>query len=270
MLRMCWAWVWVVAAAGCGGHYILAVPDQIAPSGGQAVAVVRLQRNDFFVLSLAEKDALIRFRAADGVGRAAHTDKLGYAGAAVAVPAVVGRYVMVVEHTDHEGDEIRAEAPLYVWDAGRAVVAVDLDCLPHSRSSEAKDARRALKRLAAGANLLYLTRRPVRRHAEAHAFLDKLNYPDGPVLLWQRERWHIVRTGRFRIPRIVIETRMVSRLAELRKTFPGLKAGVCTGQPAARGLSDAGLKCVVVGGAKLDSPNVTRRKSWALLADKGT
>ena len=29
---------------GCGGYYVLTVPDQVGPAGGDAVAVARLQR----------------------------------------------------------------------------------------------------------------------------------------------------------------------------------------------------------------------------------
>ena len=34
---------------GCGGQYILTVPDQLAAEGGDAVAVVRLQRSEFYL-----------------------------------------------------------------------------------------------------------------------------------------------------------------------------------------------------------------------------
>lgn len=267
MFRMSIAVVLSAALGGCGGHYILTVPDQIAPAGGDATTVVRLQRNDFFVLSLPVKDAPIRFRVAEGKERAAHSDKLGYAGTTVSVPATVGRHVLNVDLQDR-GDEIHTEAPVYVWDPDRPILAVDLDTLPQIWAEEIDQARPALQSLAGRMNILYVTRRPVSEHAAAHEMLAGLKYPDGPVLLWQRERWHIVRSG-WRLPKIVIETRMVSQLAELRKTFKNLETGLCTGWLAARGFAGAGMRCVIVGSAKVDAPNVTRRESWMDLAGKG-
>jgi len=265
MLGLCAA-----TACGCGGDYILTVPDQIAPVGGEAVTVVRLQRNDFFVLAPAIEEAAMRFRAADGPLRGAYTDKLGYAGAAVPVPREPGRYAMEVAHLDIHGDEVARKADLYVWEPSRPVVAVDMDCLPGLWIGSSKSASDALRGLAVGANLLYLTRRSARRHRTAHEALTKAGYPAGPVLTWQRERWHIVRDGRFRLPRIVVESRLVSQLPELRKSFPGLTMGVCDSALAARAFSAADMEVMVVGGAPVDrAAKVRRRNSWADLAAKG-
>ena len=49
------------ALVGCGnsmGDYVLTVPDMVAPAGGEGVAVVRLQRNDFLVMAPPVKDAV--------------------------------------------------------------------------------------------------------------------------------------------------------------------------------------------------------------------
>lgn len=279
---------------GCGGYYTLTVPDQVAPAGGEAVAVARLQRNDFLFVDVAAREAAIQFKVADCRERGAYTDKIGYAGAAVPVPADVGRYEMVVSHLDFEGEEVVANVPLYVWDPAKVVVAVDLDSLPRSGRSFLEStratwsrlsrgmiapppsgreavaaARRALGRVAGGANVLYLTREKVAAHAAMHEWLTTAGYPDGPILLWQRQRWHIVRQGRFRIPRVVIEARLVSQLAELRKAFPKMGLGITATSLASRSFAEAGLRCVVIGGAKAHATNPIRFASWQALAEKG-
>jgi len=256
-------------AGGCGGQYILTVPDQLAPPGGEAVAVVRLQRNDFFVLSLAVERAAMLFKIDGGPQRGAYTDKIGYAGASVPVPDAIGRYDLHVAHLDREGDEVRATAPVYVWDADKPIIAADLDSLPLV-GPPAQEARAALTKLAYGANVLYMTRKGVDKHASLHEYLAGAGYPDGPVLLWQRERWHIVREGRYKLPRVVVESRLVGQLSQLRVMFPKLTTGVCDSKLAAKAFLDAGLQCVVVGTAKIDGPDaesrITRYPSWADVA----
>jgi hypothetical protein len=260
----------LAAASGCGGQYILTVPDQVARAGGQTTAIVRLQRNDFFVLTPAVKDAPMRFRVADEKERGAFTDKLGYAGTTVPVPARPGPHRLRVTHLDRFGDEVVAEAPVYAWDPNRPVIAVDMDCLPGLTLGSSAQASRALQRLAASAKVLYLTRRSTRRHAETHKMLERAGYPDGPVLAWQQQRWHIVREGRFRLPRVVVESRLVSQLPELRKLFPKMDVGVCDAHLAAEAFAAAGLKVLLVGRTPVDvQTQVLRRNSWADLAARG-
>jgi hypothetical protein len=260
----------LAALGGCGGHYILTVPDQVASAGGETAAVVRLQRNDFFVLSNPITEAAMRFRVGDGPLRGAYTDKLGYAGASVSVPAEPGLYRLSVAHLDLYGDEVVQEAPAYVWASEKAVVAVDLDALPGLWLGSGADAARAIGLLAKGANIVYLTRRSTRRHGAAHRELARAGYPDGPILLWRRQRWHIVRDGWANMPRLAVESRLVSQLAELRKLLPNLTTGVCRSQLAAKAVAEAGLKCVAVNSAHVRAATGTvHRSSWADLADKG-
>jgi len=248
---------------GCGGHYTLTVGDHVGAIGRDAPVVARLQRNDFFVLDLAVKEALMRFRVGDGTERGAYTDKLGYAGTTVASPSAPGRYPLTVDHGDFEGEEVHAEAMMFVWDPARTVVAVDADSLPVAWDARADHARAALKRLAEDANILYLTREALHSHAAIHNKLAAAGYPDGPVLLWQRQRWHIVRGGRYKLPRVVVESRLVSQLPELRKMFPKLSIGLCTSKIAARAFAAAGMQAVVIGRADVNVPKAIHRESWA-------
>ncbi|HUS92286.1 MAG TPA: hypothetical protein VM695_10575 [Phycisphaerae bacterium] len=264
------AFAGVAAASGCGGDYILTVPDQVAPAGGETVTVVRLQRNDFFVLAPAVEEAAMRFRIGDGPLRAAYTDNLGYAAAAVSVPEKPGRHTMTVAHLDMQGDEAERDCDVYVWDPSRPVVAVDMDCLPGLWLGSSEDAAKALRHLVVGANLLYLTRQSVRHHRAAHETLTKAGYPVGPILTWQREHWHIVRDGPYKLPRVVVEGRLVSQLPEVRKVFPHLATGVCDSALAAKAFAEAGLSVVMVGKAAADvSTELRRRESWSDLAAQG-
>ena len=253
---------------GCAGGYTLTVPDQVAPAGREATTVVRVQRHEFWVLWLPVEEAALRFRLGASPQRGAYTDKLGYAGTTVAVPDGPGRYAMTVAHLDRQGDEVTAEIPVYVWDPSRPVLAVDLDCLPPSWSDAADDAAKGLRGMAESANICYFTRRGVAAHPHAHEALRNGQYPDGPILLWQRERWHIVR-GRWRMPKVVVETRLVSELPEFRKRFPSLQMGICTGGLAGKAFAEAGVKCLVIGSAGVGPADVSRYKDWAEFAAKG-
>jgi hypothetical protein len=260
-----------LAVGGCGGHYILTVPDQVAAAGGEAMPVVRLQRNDFFVVSVAVNEAAMRFQVADCKERGAYTDKLGYAGTTVPVPDRPGRYTLTVSHMNKDtGDEYQAKAPVYVWNPDRAVVAVDMDGLPGLPIGSAKQAAGAIHRLAADANILYLTRQWTEGHPRAHPALIAAGYPDGPVLTWQRQQWHVVREGKYNIPRMVIEDRMVSQLPEIRRWLPKADLGICQSSLSAKAFADAGLRVVLVGPAAVDAKTqLIRRQSWQDLADKG-
>jgi len=255
--------VLALLAAGCGGDYYLTAGDQLAPAGAEGPIVVRLQRSEIWRVPMPIKKGLIRFDVPQVGDRGAYTDDLGYAGTTLKAPAEPGVYPVGLSHKDRDGDIVEGELQLYVWDADRPVVAVDYDSLPERDSPGADAAWAALRQLSAGANLLYVTRRETDEHEKVHAELRALTYPDGPVLLWQRERWHIVREGRFRIPRVVVESRLVSQLAELRAIFPGLDTGVSGTQLGAKAFLDAGLTCAVVGPVETDLPGLVRYATWA-------
>jgi len=253
---------------GCGGSYTVTCGDQIAGAGRDAAIVARLQRNDFFVLDLPVKDAPMRFRIDEGIERAGYTDKLGYAGTTLPVPADPGVYALHLDHMDSEGEETEAEVPLYVLDPRREVVAVAGDDLPMSNSYQAKCAQKAMRDLAEHAGIIYLTREPISRHGRVHQRLSTFGYPDGPVLLWERKRWHVVRTGKYKIPKLVVESRLVSQLPDFCKMFPKLSKGICCSSVAARAFLAAGMQPVVVGDAAEEFPE-HGRKSWEDFRKRG-
>ena len=255
--------------SGCGGYYVLTVPDQLAPAGEHAVTVARLQRNDFFAMTMPIPNAAIQMLVPGCQERAAYTDKTGCGGTTVPVPDQPGQYQMRVWRLDSEGEQVTIDAPLYVWDPNRAVVAVDIDALPDHLSTRAEQPAMAMNLLAEDANIIYLTRRTVDQHAAIHKELAAAGYPDGPVLLWRRQRWHIVRSERFKIPKVVVEARLVNQLSDIIEQFPHLRVGICGSSIAASAFAEAGLKAVVVGSESVKGENIERRNSWPDLAERG-
>ena len=280
--------------AGCGGEYILTVPDQLSSAGGEVTVVARLQRNDFFFLNLASVKAYLRFQISDGIEKSASTDKLGYAAVRTAMPKKPGRYDLAIRYQDDDGDETGKTVGAYAWDPARPVIAVDMDPLPRRRAkltegrkgwwtglvkytidllpraapADAPSARAALARLAEKANILYLTRRSVVNHLQCRSELAEHGYPDGPVLMWRRQHWRLV-PGRFKIPKVVVESRLVSRLDELRKTFSNMWVGISKSSLAGKAFVEAGMTAVIIGNAPLGGEKVMRIATWKELADKG-
>ncbi len=250
---------------GCSGNYIMTVPDQVAPAGGDAAAVIRLQRAEIALMALPVEGAAIRFRIAGQLQRGAYTDKLGYAGTTVPAPDKPGKYTLVVEHMDKEGDEINKDVPCYVLDAKRPVIAVDLACLPHYGSAGAVEARDAMQRLAKEAPIVYVTDRAVSEHFNIHQGLALEGFPDGAVLMWQHENYHIVRDGPMKMPRIVVESRLVSQLPTLQKIFPQLKTGITDSPAGARMFAQAGMNVIAIGPAPMEGATVTRCAAWTAL-----
>jgi hypothetical protein len=259
----------LLSCLGCSGRYVLTVPDQLAPAGASAVAVVRLQRIELFKYSPGVDQAAMRFRIAGLQERGAYTDKNGYAGTTVPVPENPGIYEMTVSHMDREGEEVEGVAPVYVWKPDAPIVAVDYDSLARGMDPSAEDCIAALKKMAARSNLIYLTQSPVAEHGRIHARLAKEGFPDGPVLLWEREQWHIAYQGQTNMPYVVVEMRLVNQISELHKVFPKLTSGVCGAPLAAKTFADAGLDTILVGKSLPESPKITSVQSWRELLDKG-
>ncbi len=274
----------LLSSCGCGGYYVLTVPDQLAPKGGAAVPVARLQRNDFFFLALPAKKQPMRFQIyrtpqteheppGKGKERGCSTDDLGYA--AVEIPMSQepvldrgGVYFMKVSLQDFEGEEISATVPLYVWDPKKPVVAVDADYIPGEGFFEETEASAALQKIARTANILYLTRKNRRTQQRFHERLQRGRFPDGPILPWQRRRWHIVREGKFRIPKVVVESRLDSQLPQLVREFTEMNLGICGSELAGKAFIDAGMRCVIIGNSRLKGPSLIHRQSWSDLADR--
>lgn len=254
---------------GCSGGYILTIPDQVAPAGGDATPVIRLRRNEIGRMKVPVRDALMQFRLAGGPLRGAYTDEIGYAGAVVPTPDLPGRYVLSVRHVDsREGDDVAGTSDVFAWPAEAKIVAVDLDCLPYPGHEDAPAAAAALRGLAPNGYIVYFSRDAISRHERLHEVLGLSGYPVGPILLWQRERMHVVRRS-WRLPKIVVESRLVSQLEELRKTFPGLSVGVCDSILSAGAFSAAGVECLFVSGQPTP-PGVPPEKTvtWSQLAEK--
>jgi hypothetical protein len=252
------------AVGGCSGHYVISAPDQVAAAGGQAATVVRLQKHEFAGVLLPVKRLPVRLQTPGGPLRGAFTDDAGYAAATVPAPSESGLYTMEVALQDRRGDEAAARAPFYVFRPDAAVTAVDLGALP-DKSDPA--ARSALTALAAKGGVIYMTTGPLSRTADIRSRLLAQGYPDGPILLWQSQGWHVVRDGA--LPRIVVESRLVSPLDHLRTILPGLTHGITSQDDGARELARAGLKVVFIGRENPHVKGVSFRRDWTEVAAVG-
>jgi hypothetical protein len=243
----------IAALVGCSGQYYLTAPDQLAPAGGSATAVVRIQRHEFMGIALAVKNAPLRLWVTDQPLRAAFADKKGYAGAVVPVPDKEGLYSLTVATQDIRGDEFSKDFPTYVWPASQPIVVVDLECVPLGPKAPAAVGE-ALNRLAKNANIVYFTSRDVNDYPRVHEQLQGNHLPDGPVLPWRKSDW--------------INTALVSQLPQMRQQFSAVNIGICSSAAAAGAFSAAGMDCVVVGNEKVTAARAVYR-SWADLAAKG-
>ena len=282
-LRLTGVLVCVLALAGCGGEYIITVSDQVAPAGGSANVVIRLERYEFASIRKSVEGAPIRLQVVDQVPPllecGAYTDEIGftgaltdqgYAGTAVPVPKKEGKYVLRVSLQDNRGDEARSETPVYVWQRDSSVTAVDLDSLPAAEEPAAAHAGAALARVAKNSHVVYLTQTDAGDKDAARAKVTTRGYPDGPVLTWRRSTLHFARIGPLRLPQFVRESRLVMHMKYLKALLPGLKAGLCATAPAAREFAEAGISPVIVGTADTEGVAATRRADWADVSRQGT
>lgn len=260
----------VAMLAGCSGRYILTAPEQVGCVGGQTVMVARLQYEEVTSVHPPVGNACIRFRVETCPVRGAYTDKPGYAAAVVPLPDKAGRYYSVIEHTDKDGREVSRFVPVYVWDKDTPVVAVDLDAISSPGGTKASAALKALQKMHETANIIYLTQKSLEEHANLHGQLKGGGFPDGPILMWQREYWRLVQEGM--LTKVMVEDRLVSQLPELKRMFPNLVAGITDSPLAAQSFLMVDVKAVYVGQEGLFLPKVhpdVRRSSWQEIADKG-
>lgn len=254
--------------AGCAGQYIPTVGDQVAPAGGEAAVVVRLQRSEFWVLTPPVKGAAIQMRVHDRDIRGAYTDDQGYAAAAVPVPSEPAKYQLVLDNMDKDGVAWTSTVDTYVWEPNRPVIAVDVDCLP-TKGLDAQASAAALNKLAETFYILYLTPEPIAKHGKVRVALKAAGMPDGPVLMWSRQYWRTEQAPNQSMPKMIVERRMVSPLPYLRKQFPNLVIGLTDRPVPARAYLDAGMRVVLIGRDPFADPNSTRRSTWADLSAIG-
>jgi len=242
-MRRCAVWMMLsCVVCGCGGGYVMTAGDQLAPAGGEAATVIRLQQSELPLVTPPARDVAVRFCVADCPQRSARTDKNGYAAAAVPLPAAPGSYEMTVAIQDTQGEEARWAVRTFAWDADRPVVAIELDALPHDGKA-LLEARAALAAMAQRANILYLTRQEIDDLDECRRCLQADDLPDGPVLSWHRTRWP--------------HKGIVSPLPALREQFPYLEVGIGASKLAMAAFEQAGMKGLAVGEGG---------QSWAELA----
>lgn len=255
------ALLWLLG--GCGGELRLVAPDQLAASGAKSDTVLRLLRNEFGGLMLPLKEAPLQVRVEQGPMVSARTDDKGYAALSVPVGEQPGLFHVRVDLLDNHGREFRRFVPVYVMDPKMAVVAVDYEAVRDPKNIVA--VREALARIASNAYLVYFTDKPVASHVALHSHLREARLPDGAVVGWEQQAWHISGEGVNR--RLVIEERLVSPLAYLRVKFPQMRWGLASSPASARAFLDAGMKAYMVTAEK--PPKGALARPWNDLAKNG-
>ena len=254
-----------VCLSGCGGYYVLTAPDHVSPVGSEAPVVVRLQRNDFFVVDMAWKEAPVRFRVHDEGPRFAFTDDEGYAATLVPAPKEPGQYMLSIYYKDREGREMSGQSPVYIWPVDQQIVLVDYDSISIDGGIDANmAASKALVSIAERASIIYLTRRPVSKHAEVRYELQAGGFPGGPILPWERRYYRVYRTS-WGLPSISLGSHMVSQLNELKRNFPNLAIGITHSAIGAQAFLDARMEVYFLGWSDDLSEGAVKHSSWVEL-----
>ena len=157
--------VLAAAVGGCGGQYVLTVPDQLAPAGGECRWSCGC--NDTSLPAWRWPARRRPYGCALARGRCERLSRTSSVtpGALLPAPPMPGRYLLTVGHMDTSCREVQTTVPLFVWPKTAAVVAVDFDSLPMGggSSKEVQAAAVAMKELSLRANILYLVREDVCR-----------------------------------------------------------------------------------------------------------
>ncbi len=237
--------------AGCGGEYMLTVPDTVTVAGGDAPVVVRLQQKEFWRHTPAQADAVVRLWVLPEQKRAAYTDEYGYAASAVAVPAQPGRYAVTVCHKTPRGVDVRQLGACYVLKPRRLVVVVDFSAI--DTPATARAAAEALDMLGqAGVQVAYASTAMAPRPEKAHQWLTWLGLPDGPVLGWSwRKDWR----------RRPVE--VTGSMRGVRDYVPAMAVAVGYDEEFCRAAEHLNMAAVRLGGAGGPTPG-----GWADFADR--
>ena len=226
-----------VFLGGCGAEFYLSTPDTAGVPGQTAPLVVRLARSELWQYAPPLKEAAIIFTL-DGQIKSAKTDPAGYSAVGFELPKKPGRYEIAIHHQDPRGDTVSGAMSAYVLSPDRPVVTVDLDSLPLGGWST-RDAVGAVKRLAASAQIVYISEQYAARPRTAHKWLDWAGYPDGPVLPYVKIRPKYDYRSWTKQP----ERRA---LIALRDNLPEFVWGVAAADDAAETFRKAGLKVMGV------------------------
>ena len=274
---------------GCGGHYILAAGDQLSTPQGELAIVARIQHNEVRSVDVAVANQTISVRLypfgqaksatqtdAEVPARSREFGTISNADGYVALTMPLdekpiyntpGKYDLKLSLQSPFGDQKYAVVPVYVVDKNRPLVAVDLEALP-AESFFVKDApaAKALRHIAAYADIVYYAAHSGPTRQRIHAELLGGGYPDGAVLLWQPHRWQVTRSKRFYVPTdISFQRSLENNIPAMRKQFPNFKFAITSRYLAAQTFATAGLDVFAVT-AKPFTGDVINIPSWSALA----
>ena len=254
MVRTILMLVLAVGLGGCGGEFILSVPDTVTTVGQNAPVVVRLQQQEFWRLARPMEDALMQVWALPKQKRAAYTSKQGYASAAVPVAERLGPHTLTVCHQDDRGNEVCRNGTIFVLDDRLAVLAIGWEAIEDEQ--DARAAAEPLRRLQQGGiQIVYLATHLAARPGEAHRWLSRHNLPDGPVLSWGwRRNWYFK------------AVQVTGSLPIARRMLPGMMIAAGREDDLLRAAEQAGMVAIHVGAGR--GEQFGQVANWAELAER--
>ena len=194
----------VAMLAGCGGRYVVSVPDAVT-TGGSARVVTQLRRYEVWPITFPVEQAAVVVNVADEPHRAAHTDSDGIATFMVPAPTPVGSYRIHFRHQDARGDEASATGRCYVMDPQRLTVAVDIAAVERDYEVPLHQLR------SAGVQIVYVDDEVAGQTEPLRWWIVGNGLPDGPMLAW---RWRRDWLGR--------RVEVVGSLPAAKEQLPGL------------------------------------------------
>ncbi|MCP4250219.1 MAG: hypothetical protein GY778_24510 [bacterium] len=189
-----------VACSGCASPYLMTVDDVVCPVDEKVRLIGKLEYRGVAVFNKGLDDGQIRFYL-DGqpVGEDDTNDE-GYARIKRRF-ASPGRRRLEIRYRDGRGRTQSAEATVFVWDPSQPILVVDVDnTLAHTkkrylfsrgpdRSAPFATAVEVLTELADHFRVVYLTARPRELAVKTRQWLAAHDFPAGPVLTWDVDRY---------------------------------------------------------------------------------
>jgi hypothetical protein len=189
-----------VLVTGCASPYLLTVEDTVSGRGKKAQFFGKLEYRGVAVFNPGVRDRNLRFYLDDRLIGIRHTDDKGYAKLKHPFPTAGDRRLLV---TYEDGPKRLAEtaARIFVWDRYDPILVVDIDdTLCQTRvlalladnddpSPPLPGAPETLQILSRRFHIVYLTGRPREMIPKTRRWLEKNQFPVGPVLTWDIDKY---------------------------------------------------------------------------------
>jgi len=270
---LCARYALVVSAAlaacttGCS-RVVLSTDDAIVRADGRVTLVANVEYEQVRGVRLSLADVDVRFRVNGRTVGRGQTDDDGRATFETTVAPDTSEFEVIIKR---KGARYSHHGRVFHWTPDRTIVAVDIDetvsdtsyrvLLLHdedNKSDPLADSSATLSQLARDFQVVYLTGRPRFLWEKTRRWLDRHEFPAGPLVTAPSLRQCILQ-GIFK--RV--------ELAELRKTWPGALIGIGDRGVDINAYRQNGMLTLLVGGNDAVDPskNVYRFGKWVALGE---